>query len=143
MRGIAFVAVLTLAGTAWARATFLDIPVQEAKESPYGAKLLDVPFYMHGQAHPKVARDLGVFSADRRTSGFARSDRKACHIAFVSAVVSLQERARKQGGNAVIDIRSVTRSNPLSSATEFRCVAGNMVVDVALEGRVVKLAGKR
>jgi hypothetical protein len=60
---------------------------------------------MKGESHPKVARELGTFTSNRRTNAFNKSDRDACHIAFLSAVIALQERARSEGGNAVVDIR--------------------------------------
>ena len=98
---------------------------------------------MKGESHPKVARELGTFTSNRRTNAFNKSDRDACHIAFLSAVIALQERARSEGGNAVVDIRSITRHNDLDSATDYRCVAGAVVANVVLTGHVVELAGKK
>jgi len=37
-------------------------------------------------------------------------------------------------------IESITQHRDLESSTEFRCAAGNVVVNVALSGRVVKFA---
>jgi hypothetical protein len=54
-------------------------------------------------------------------------------------LIRLQERAITEGGDAIVDIVSVTRGGRTSSATEYRCVAGAVVVHVALEGTVVKL----
>ena len=65
---------------------------------------------------------------------------KGCQIAFLSAIIQLQRRAEKQGGNAVVDIKSITKHNDLESATQYRCAAGTFVANVALTGRVVKLA---
>jgi uncharacterized protein YbjQ (UPF0145 family) len=129
-----------LAGsTAYARSTFHDLDVKQAAESEVGkAKLLDVPFYMLGKKHPKTGRDLGEFKANRRTNSFNKTDEKACQIAFLSAIISLQNRARKMGADAVIDIKSITKHNDLESATNYRCVAGNVVANVALTGRMVK-----
>ena len=122
-----------------ARETFLDLPVKEAVESELGQeKLLDVPFYMAGQEHPATGRSKGVFKANRRTNAFNKADEEACNIAFLSAIISLQERARKEGGDAVVDIKSVTKHRDLESAEMFRCAAGNVVANVALTGRVVK-----
>lgn len=130
----------SIAGVAWARATFHDIPVAEAKQSSQSGQLRDVPFYMADETHPKVAKDLGEFTSNRRTNAFNKTDVEACHIAFLSAVIALQERAMTLGGDGVIDIRSTTRHNELSSATEYRCAAGNVVANVVLVGRVVKFA---
>lgn len=135
------VACVSAALPAEARDTFHDLSVEGATGSATAEeKLLDLPFYMKGQEHPKVAQDLGVFTSNRRTNAFNKSDEEACEIAFLSAVISLQQRARKQGGDAVVDIRSITKHNDLESPTQYRCVAGTMIANVALEGRVVRLA---
>ena len=43
------------------------------------------------------------------------------------------------GGNAIVDVESITKHNDLTSASEYRRVAGGVVANVALTGRVVKL----
>jgi uncharacterized protein YbjQ (UPF0145 family) len=139
----AIVLVLLVAVAAWARETFLDLPVKEAFEGSHGEKRLDVPFYMAGEKHPKVIRKLGEFKTNKRTNAFNKSDREACQIAFLSGVIALQERARKEGGNAVIDVRSVTKHRDLESATDYRCVAGNIIANVVLMGTVVELEEKK
>lgn len=129
-----------LTAPALAREDFKEFSVQEATESSLGKeRLFDVPFYMKGQEHPPVDRVIGVYTANKRTSGVFKSDAEACKVAFLSALISLQQRVNKEGGDAVIDIRSITRHNDLESPTEYRCVAGSVIVNVALEGRVVKL----
>ena len=102
-------------------------------------KLLDLPVFMAGQKHRAIARDYGTFRSNRRTNAANKSDEVACQIAFLSALITLQARARNLGGNAVVDVRSITRNEPLESATQYRCAAGGVVANVALEGRVVKL----
>lgn len=134
------VAILFVALAAWAADSMLDIPVKEALASPKAGNKLDVPFYMDGEKHGKVVRKLGEFKSNKRTNAFGKSSQEACHIAFLSALISLQERAQKEGGNAVIDVRSVTKNNDLKSATAYRCAAGTFVANVALMGTVVELA---
>jgi len=124
---------------AGARDTFHDLDIKEAMDSDVGkAKLLGVPVYFAGQSHAKVASDMGVFTANRRTNAFNKSDEQACRIAFLSAVIALQSRALKLGGDAAVDIKSITKHQNLESATQYRCAAGNVVANVALTGRVVK-----
>ena len=131
---------LFLASFASARDTFHDLDVKEAVESELGqSQLLDVPFYMTGQPHPPVAADLGDFTSNRRTNAFNKSDEHACSIAFLSAVKSLQQRALTMGGDAVVDVKSITKHRDLESSSQYRCVAGNVVANVALTGRVVEL----
>ncbi|MBW2287748.1 MAG: excinuclease ABC subunit A [Deltaproteobacteria bacterium] len=131
---------LLSASPAGARSTFHDLSVESARDSETGkAKLQKVPFYMAGQKHPAVAKDLGIFTANRRTNAFGKSDEAACQIAFLSAVIALQSRAQKMGGTAIVDIKSITKHNDLTSASEYRCAAGDVVANVVLSGRVVKL----
>jgi uncharacterized protein YbjQ (UPF0145 family) len=135
--GVFVVGVPTLAG---ARDTFHDYDIQQAISSELGKeKLLDVPIYFAGQAHGAVASDLGIFTSNRRTNAFGKADEQACRIAFLSAVIALQTRAQKEGGNAVVDIKSITKHKELESSIQFRCVAGNVVANVVLSGRVVRI----
>jgi uncharacterized protein YbjQ (UPF0145 family) len=132
--------ILLFALAAWAADNMLDIPVKDALASPKSGNKLDVPIYMEGQSHGKVVRKLGEFKSNKRTNAFGKSSQEACHIAFLSAIISLQERAQREGGNAVIDIYSVTKNQQLKSATDYRCAAGTFVANVVLMGTVVELA---
>src|SRR5512134_1097869 len=126
---------VALASPASARNTFHDFDVAKAKAEGHGREnLLDVPVFMAREKHTTVASDLGVFPANRSTNAANKSDEKACQIAFLSALIALQAKARDLGADAVVDVRSVTRHNDLQSATQFRCVAGTFVANVALEG---------
>jgi len=134
-------ALLVLSPTAaLARNTMHDYSIEFALQSETAkVKLLDVPIYFAGQSHAAVATDLGFFKANRRTNAFNKTDEAACEIAFLSAVIALQSRAEKQGGDAVIDIKSITNTSELVSTTQYRCSAGNVVANVVLTGRVVRL----
>ena len=126
---------------AQARNTEHLYPVEEAKSSDLGeARLLDVPFYMKGQKHPKVKKTLSEVNTDRSTRGAFRSDSSSCQVAFLSALIVLQQRAMEKGGNAVVDIVSTTRGKKTESASEYRCIAGSVVVHVGLKGKIVTLA---
>ncbi|HIF5944891.1 TPA: hypothetical protein ACX3GK_003567 [Vibrio parahaemolyticus] len=54
-------------------------------------------------------------------------------------MIALKERAIKEGGNAVLDIKSNYKNNLTSSSDTFQCGAGTMIAGVALTGKVVKL----
>lgn len=124
---------------AQARNTDHVLPVKSAVESDVGrSKLLDVPFYFAGQSHPAVAEDLGEVRSNRSSHGVFRSDEDSCQVALLSALIQLQQRANQQGADAIVDIESITKHRNLSSPTEYRCIAGNVVVHVALKGRLVK-----
>ena len=140
LRVVFLASIMVLAPiAAGARNTMHDFDIKEAMESDVGkSKLLGVPVYFAGQSHAKVASDKGVFTANRRTNAFNKSDEQACRIAFLSAVIALQSRAQKMGADAVVDIKSITKHQNLESAKQYRCVAGNVVANVVLTGRVVK-----
>jgi uncharacterized protein YbjQ (UPF0145 family) len=140
LRVVLLASIVALAPmAAGARETFHDLDIKQAKDSDVGkSKLLGVPVYFAGQSYAKVASDMGVFTANRRTNAFNKSDEQACRIVFLSAVIALQSRAQKLGGDAVVDIKSITKGRNLESAEQYRCAAGNIVANVALTGRVVK-----
>ncbi|HEU4428817.1 MAG TPA: excinuclease ABC subunit A [Myxococcota bacterium] len=124
-----------------ARNTFHDLDVAKAKAEGHGHEnLLDIPVFMAGQKHAAVVKDLGVFPTNMRTNAANKSDEAACQIAFLSALIRLQSKARELGADAVVDIRSITKHRDLESAKQYRCVAGAFVANVALQGRMVKLA---
>ncbi|WP_166653566.1 excinuclease ABC subunit A [Paraburkholderia flava] len=133
-------AVCSFAAThAFARDSIASYPVDAALHSEPGKVGDDVALYFAGQSHPAVAQSLGEVATNRKTNAFGKSDADACQHVFLSAVIALQDSARKQGANAVINIKSNYHNEERASATEFMCGAGAMVAGVALKGEVVKL----
>jgi hypothetical protein len=88
-------------------------------------------------AHPGVDEVISEPTSNRTTRGAFRSGEESCQAAFPSAVIALQQRVLKDGGDAVVDIVSVTRDELTESATDDRCVAGSTIVPVS--GEIVKL----
>ena len=126
---------------AFARDTEVFLPAQAAAESEKGiAYLLDIPFYLKGQKHPKVAKKLIQVTTNQSTRGMFRSDEASCTTAFLTSVKALQEKAQREGGDAVVDIVSITRDKLTESPTDFRCIAGTAIVHVGLKGHIVKFA---
>ena len=115
------------------------------KGQQYKEKLeSDVALYFGKQKTPAVEKQIGEYTSNKKTNGFNKSDQEACDIAFISAAAALQDRARREGGNAVINIRSVYRKEDVASETEYLCGSGATMSGVALRGTVVKLAkGKK
>ena len=85
-----------------------------------------------------LIEELGEYKSNRRTNAFNKTDARACTIAFLSAVISLQTRAREVGADAVVEVKSITKNRELESATHYRCVAGNVVANVTLTGKMVR-----
>ena len=99
----------------------------------------EVKFYFGDQKHGKVLKNYGEFRTNKKTNAFHKSDKQACQWAFLSALLSLKARAIREGGNAVINIRSNYRNNLTSSNDSFQCGAGTFVAGCALVGTVVKI----
>lgn len=83
-------------------------------------------------------RDLGTYVSNKKTNSSNKTAEEACQIAFLSAVKSLQDRAVREGGNAVVNIHSFYEKVPEWSATEYRCKDGHLMSGVALRGTVIK-----
>ena len=99
----------------------------------------DVALYFGEQETPTVLKAFAIWTFIRKTSRLTSDDKAACEVAFISAAYALQERARQDGANAVINIRSVHRSAETKSETEYVCGSGNVVASVELKGTLVKI----
>ena len=137
------IAILALASTpALARADHIKVSIQQALAKGQSYKTTvdpDIKLYFGSQKTPAVAKRIGEWTSNKKTSHMKKSDQEACDIAFISAVASLQERARKEGGNAVINIKSFYQSERSESSTEYVCGAGSIMVGVSLTGTVVTI----
>lgn len=131
-----------MAAPAMARDTELKLPLADVLEMPEAKSKLDgsVAFYLAGQKTPKVLEKKGEDSTSKKTNGFNKDDVTACKWAALSALVAFQDKAKRVGANAVIDIVSNYKHDTSSSSTEFECHAGNVVVGVALKGTYAKVA---
>lgn len=138
---LAFV-MLVVASEASARDDWLMFPLRDALNSPTAQQRLDqgIRFYFGDQKHPKVAKTLGQYMSNKKTNAFNKSDKEACEWAFLSALLSFQERALQLGGDAVIDITSYYKKHSVRSSTEYECGAGAFMAGVTFQGTVVKLA---
>jgi len=123
----------------FARNTFHDLSVSAATKSVTGKeKLLNVPFYMAKQKHPAIKKDLGVFKSNKRTNALNKSDEQACRITFLSAIISLQQRAQRMGADGIVDIKSITKHKKLVSASKYRCAAGDLIANIVITERLVE-----
>ncbi len=92
------------------------------------------------QSHAPVKKNHGEFMSNKKTNAFGKSDEFACQWAFLSAMLSFQDRISKEGGNAVINIRSYYKKGDFVSETEFECGNGAIMAGVTFLGDVVTLA---
>jgi hypothetical protein len=135
-----FIFILVFSVVAQAADRRLTLSVKTALESEVAQEsLLGIPVYMKGQKHPPATNVSREFKSNKRTNGFNKSDERACEIAFISAIVALQKRAQKEGSNAVIDIYSITKDIVYENAENYSCLAGSIVVNVALMGKMATI----
>jgi len=130
------------ASPALARDDRLMFPVADGMEKGKSTKDRidpDIRVYFGKQKTPAIDRKMGEFTANRKTNATNKTDKEACEISFVSAVISLQQRARREGGDAVVNVHSVYKNEMRESDTEYLCGAGTFAAGVALRGTVVKL----
>jgi|TARA_B100000959_G_C14696150_1_gene506840 hypothetical protein len=124
-----------------ARDTLYDIALDEALNSLEARTAIDssIQLYFGDRPHSKVLRDFGEFSTNKKTNAFGKSDVTACRWVFLSAIISLQQRVIREGGNAVINIKSNYRGRETVSDSTIKCGAGAIMAGVALKGTVVTL----
>ncbi len=123
-----------------ARDTTYYLPIDQAMTSPGAKKALSLNVELHFADTEQIefTENLGTFITNRKTNAFLKGDRQSCNWAMLSALKTLQERAVKEGGNAVIDIHSFYGANPYKNANKYECHAGATVTGVSLRGTVVK-----
>lgn len=140
-KALLLLAGLVLAATAQARDDRLKMPVADALATPAAQEKLDsnIKLFFGDAKYAKPVQTMGTFTSNKKTNFFNKSDKEGCEWVFLGAAISLQDRAKLEGGNAVVDIKSVYKNQELVSATEYDCGAGSVMGGVALRGTVVKL----
>ncbi|VUD67618.1 hypothetical protein TDB9533_03891 [Thalassocella blandensis] len=132
---------IIFSSASYARDSVGAYSIQEAMDSDAAKQALgdNVAFYFGEQKTPKIEKSYGEFKTNKKTNAFNKSDKEACEWVFLSAMVSLKERALKEGGNAVVNIKSNYKGNLVTSNDTFQCGAGALIAGVALVGDVVKI----
>jgi hypothetical protein len=97
-----------------------------------------IKLYFGNQSYPKVSKEVGEWKTNKKTNGFNKTDKEACEWVFLTAALELQERAKKEGGDAVINIKSNYKNEETSSDTQYMCGNGTFTTGVAFKGTVVK-----
>ena len=136
------VAAMLVGNGAAARDEHNMYPLADALNTPAAKEKLDpaIKLYFGKQNTLKVAKEFGEWKTNKKTNSFNKSDKEACEWVFLSAILELQERARNEGGNAVVGIRSNYKNIERSSETEYMCGNDAMMAGTAFKGTVVKLA---
>jgi len=140
---VLFAVACTASWPATGRAEPQLYPIAQALSSPEAKAKLDPGVKLFfGRRHPPVARTIGVWPTNKRANIFGRSNVLACEYSLLSALLSLQGRARRERVNAVVDIVSSYENVTTVSETQYVCDVGPLRAGVALRGRVVSLGGR-
>ncbi|PIE39730.1 MAG: excinuclease ABC subunit A [Gammaproteobacteria bacterium] len=134
--------MLVLSANAFARDDHNLYSIAEAMNTENAKAVLNrgYTFKFAGQPHRKVVKRFGEFMSNKKTRAVGRTDKEACQHAFLSAMLSFQDRIAKEGGNAVINLHSYYRKENFKSSTQFMCGNGAIMAGVTFKGDVVTLA---
>ena len=99
----------------------------------------EIRFYCGTNKPKNIQKIYGEFGTNKKTNAFNKTDKAACQRAFISALISLRDRALREGGNAVINVKSNYKGTLTSDNTTFRCGAGAIMAGVALVGTVAQV----
>jgi uncharacterized protein YbjQ (UPF0145 family) len=136
MRNALLLLALTAASPALARDTVVKIKLADVMELPEAKTKLDgsVKFYLDGQKTPAVKKTLGNDVTNKKTNSMGKSNEYACKWVTLSALIALQEGAKKNGANAVVNVTSYYKKVEFKSPTEIECHLGTFAAGVALKG---------
>lgn len=138
---LALVALCLSAGAS-ARDDWNKYAIADAMNIPAAKEKLNkgYTFKFGDQPHAAVVKNHGEFMSNKKTNAVGKSDEFACQWAFLSAMLSFQDRIEREGGNAVINIKSYYKKHNFVSDTEFECGNGAIMAGVTFVGDVVTLA---
>ena len=121
---------------ALARNTAVTVTLQSVLEMPEAQGKLDgsVKFYLAGAPTPKVIKKFGEDTSNAKTNAFNKSAEEACRWNALSALIKLQDKAHRDGANAVVDITSYSEKVAFTSPTDIQCSDGAFLAGIALKG---------
>lgn len=131
-----------LPGISQARDTALYLPFDKVVQQMLAEKKLDgsVKFYLAGvQPRGKVSVIQPGAVTNKKTNAFNKTDQGACEWALQSALLTLQDAARRANANAVTNIASYYKKNERKDASTYECHAGAVIAGVALKGDLARI----
>ena len=132
----ASVLALAAAVPAYARNTPVTVTLQSVLDMPEAQGKLDgtVKFYLAGSPTPKVVKKFGEDTSNAKTNAFNKSAEAACRWNALSALIKLQDKAKREGANAVVEITSYSEKVAFTSPTDIQCSDGAFLAGIALKG---------
>ncbi|MFJ4154320.1 excinuclease [Pseudomonas sp. NPDC089752] len=129
-------------GISQARDTALYLPFEKVVQQMLAEKKLDgsVKFYLAGvQPRGKVNVISPNAVTNKKTNAFNKSDEAACEWALQSALLTMQDAAKKVSANAVTNIASYYKKNERKDAATYECHAGAVIAGVAIKGDLARV----
>ena len=136
---VLFLGAMLLTSSVWAKNDVMRFSIQGALNDPRAKEVLDPSIKLYfGKDGGKAKKITQQLSANKKTNGVGKSDEAACNWAFLSAIKTFQERAKREGGSKVVNLSSYYYKNEFISSKEFECSVGNIMVGVTLRGYIAK-----
>jgi hypothetical protein len=123
-------------GLAFAGDTIVHCPIANAIADATQSGKLDgtVKFYLAGnQPAGQVAVVEQGTEVNRKTNAFLKGNQKICDWVMQSALIELQDRAKKAGANAVVNIVS-NYGNEYRDSQDYECHVGMLMAGVIMKG---------
>ena len=114
------------------------LSIDKALNSELAQEKLDPNIKLHFGQTGAYGRTIGTWTSNKKTNNVGKSIESSCQRAFISALISLQTRARNEGGTKITNIHSFYKKEPYWSNNQFECEEGHMMSGVALKGTVIK-----
>lgn len=124
-----------------ARDVVLTQPYRDVLSLPEANERLDpsIRLFFGDQRYPDPTSIRGDYFVDRSANSIVRTEIGACRAIALDNMVTLQERARAIGANAVVNIVSDFKQQERHDADTYTCRGGNFTANVALKGTMVTL----
>lgn len=120
----------------------VHLPFDNAVKAATASGKLDgsVKFYLAGTT---PAGQLTVVNDNvditRKTNAFGKKDQVTCDWAMQSALIALQDDAKRAGANAVIDISGDWNGSRYSDSQNYECHVGFLMSGVSLRAKFAKM----
>lgn len=127
-------------GFAFAADKIAHYPFENAVAAATQSGKLDgtVKFYLAGNLPVGQVTVVGQAEVNRKTNAFGKKDQPTCDWALQSALISLQDGAKKAGANAVVDIVS-DYGNEYRNGQNYECHIGFLMSGVIMKGKLAKV----
>jgi len=141
VKTIFWLALATISSLALAKDEMHLYSIQEAMKTQDAKVKLDpgVQLIFANNPYPVLEKKLGTWVTNKKYPLLNKTPKSVCEYTFIDALVELQHRALKEGGNAVVNIESYYKKMIRPSTDKYMCGVGYVAIGVALRGSVVKI----